>query len=111
MAEPLGTSGMAGLYVWAGEGCSRLRVRVTPKASRNGVLGVVEGALRLRIQAPPADGAANEKTREFLAELLGCPRGAVRLERGQSHREKIFRIEGMVTQAVLAALAPFLPDP
>ncbi len=92
------------LDIRAGDGFCILRVKVTPKASRNQVVGVGEGALRLRIQAPPVEGAANERAREFLAELLGKPRGAILLERGQTSRDKAFRITGMTTSELVAAL-------
>jgi uncharacterized protein (TIGR00251 family) len=90
-------------------GDSLLRVRVTPKASRNEVLGIGEGALRLRIHAPPVEGAANQEARDFLASLLGRPRSSLSLERGQSSRDKVFRIEGLVPAEVAAALSRHLP--
>jgi uncharacterized protein (TIGR00251 family) len=82
-----------------------LRVRVTPKASRNEVLGVAEGVLRLRIQAPPVEGAANEAARAFLAGLLGRPKSSVTLERGAANRDKVFHVAGLEPSAVAAALA------
>jgi uncharacterized protein (TIGR00251 family) len=85
----------AALDVRAGEGHSLLRVKATPKASRNEILGVAEGALRLKVQAPPSDGAANSAIREFLADTLRVSRGAVTLVKGQASREKTFRIEGL----------------
>lgn len=78
-----------------GKGYCLIRIRVTPKASRNEVVGIVEGCLRIRIQAPPVEGAANEKAREFLAELLGLSRRDVELEKGQTNRVKVFRIAGL----------------
>lgn len=83
------------LDIRVGDGFCLVRVRVTPKASRNEVIGVAAGCLRLRIQAPPVEGAANEKARDFLAGLLGLPRRDVVLEKGQTAREKVFRIMGM----------------
>jgi uncharacterized protein YggU (UPF0235/DUF167 family) len=68
------------------------------------MLGVAEGALRLRLTAPPVEGAANAAARDFLAELLGVPRRAVELARGQSNRTKVFRIEGMDPSALRARL-------
>lgn len=88
-----------------GHGYCLLRVRVTPKASRNEVIGVVDGCLRLRIQAPPVEGAANEKAREFLAEVLGLPRRDVVLERGQTAREKVFRVAGLEVARIRERLA------
>lgn len=97
-----------GLDLRAGEGSCLLRVRVTPKASRNEIQGISEGALRLRIKAPPVDGAANEEARGFLAKLLGRPKSSLRLERGAGSRDKVFRIEGLAPGEVAAALSAYL---
>lgn len=94
-----------GLDPRPGDGFCLLRVRVTPKASRNEVIGVAEGALRLRIHAPPVDGAANDETRDYLAKLLGRPRSSVSLERGASNRDKVFRIEGLAPADLASLLA------
>jgi uncharacterized protein (TIGR00251 family) len=82
-----------------------LRVKATPRASRSEAAGVANGALRLRIQAPPVEGAANDKARDFLAALIGCSRSAVSLERGQSGRDKTFRIQGFTAEALRSALS------
>jgi uncharacterized protein len=103
------SGGLASLDLRAGNGFTLIRVKVTPKASRDEVLGVAEGRLRIRLQAPPVDGAANEKARIFLAGLLGRPRAAVVLERGQTSREKTFRIDGLDPEAIRARLAAHLP--
>jgi len=89
-------------------GGSLVRVRLTPKASANAFNGIAEGALRLRIQSPPVDGAANAKAREFLAKALGISRGAVSLERGAASRDKVFRIEGLAPDDLRARLLRLL---
>jgi uncharacterized protein (TIGR00251 family) len=86
-----------------GTGCL-LKVKVTPRGSANAVLGVAEGALRLRLTAPPVEGAANAAARDFLADLLGLPRRSVELTRGQANRSKVFRIEGLDPSGVRARL-------
>lgn len=85
-----------------------LKVKVTPRGSVNSVLGVSEGALRLRLTAPPVEGAANAAARDFLADLLGLPRRAVELARGQSNRAKVFRIEGLESSALRTRLGAAL---
>lgn len=90
-----GNSPVSELELKPGKGYCLIRIRVTPKASRNEVIGIVEGCLRIRIQAPPVEGAANEKARDFLAELLGLPRRDVELEKGQTNRVKVFKIAGL----------------
>lgn len=86
-----------------------LKVKVTPRGSANAVLGVAEGALRLRLTAPPVEGAANAAARDFLAHLLGLPRRSVELFRGQSNRVKVFRIEGLDPTGIRARLESMLP--
>ena len=63
-------------------------VRVMPRAAANAVGGERDGALLVRVSAPPVDGRANDAVLELLAEALGLPRGAVRLERGAAARTK-----------------------
>jgi uncharacterized protein (TIGR00251 family) len=101
---PLSREQAAALDVRSGEGHSLLRVKATPKASRNEILGAAEGALRLKVQAPPSDGAANAAIREFLADALHVSRSAITLLKGQTSREKTFRIEGLDASEVRARL-------
>lgn len=63
-------------------------VRVTPRASANAVGGERDGALLVRVTAPPVEGKANDAVVELLAGALGLPRSAVRLERGAAARSK-----------------------
>ena len=86
------------------EGGVQFQVRVQPRASRREVAGVEEGVLRLRLTAPPVEGAANEACREFLAGLLGVPRARVAIVGGLKSRLKLVKVEGMSPAAVLEAL-------
>ena len=63
-------------------------VRVQPRASDNEVEGEWQGALRVRLNAPPVEGRANEALLRFLAEYLKVPVGAVRLVAGERSRTK-----------------------
>ena len=78
-------------------------VRVQPRASRNEVTGVMDGALKVRLQAPAVENRANEALCEFLAELLKRPKSAVRLLAGERSRVKRVEILG-VTAAEVEAL-------
>ncbi len=69
-------------------GACVLDVSVMPNAKRTAVDGLHDGALRVRLAAPPVDGKANQKLIDWLADELGCPRRAVTLLRGQSARRK-----------------------
>ena len=63
-------------------------VRVTSRASANTVGGEREGALLVRVTAPPVEGKANDAVVALLAEALELPRTAIRLERGAAARTK-----------------------
>ena len=78
-------------------------VRVQPRASRNEVVGMVEGALKIRLLAPALEDRANEALCEFLAERLGRPKSAVRILAGERSRVKRVQVFG-VTAAEVEAL-------
>jgi len=65
---------------------------------------VREGALLVRLAAPPVEGAANEALVELLARLLAVPRRAVRIVSGETSRTKRLAIDGVSEPAVRAAL-------
>jgi uncharacterized protein len=71
----------------------RLTVRLTPRGGRDGVDGVRDGVLQVRVAAPPADGAANTALARLLADELGVPRAAVRLVAGTSGRRKLVALD------------------
>ena len=73
----------------------RFTVRVQPRASRSEVAGLHGDALKVRLAAPPVDGAANEALVRLLAELLDVPRRAVRIEGGHASRSKLVEVEGV----------------
>ena len=73
----------------------RLTVQVHPRASRTEVAGVHGDALKVRLMAPPVDGAANAALVEFLAGVLGVKRGAVELVAGETGRRKVLVVTGI----------------
>ena len=78
-------------------------VRVQPRASKNEVSGVMDGALKIRLQAPAVENRANEALCAFLAELLKRPKSAVRLlsgERSRSKRVEIFGVSPLEIEAL-----------
>jgi hypothetical protein len=82
----------------------RVTVRVQPRASRSGIGGAHAGAWRVRVQAPPVDGAANEAVCAVLAEALGVPRRDVRVISGAAARTKVIELHGLTAQSVQARL-------
>jgi hypothetical protein len=84
-------------------------VHVVPRARVTAVAGRHGDALKIRLAAPPVDGAANAELVRFLAERLGVPRSAVTIAAGQGGRRKTVKIEGVETAAVVRALGPSGP--
>ncbi len=79
-------------------------VRVVPRSSREGVAGCEGGVVRIRLNAPPVEGQANEALVRFLAKALGVPKGRITLVAGERGRSKIVRVAGLTREALMAAL-------
>ncbi|HET6466057.1 MAG TPA: DUF167 domain-containing protein [Nitrospiria bacterium] len=77
-----------------------IKVSVQPKASRQELSGIREGVLRLRLTAPPVEGAANEACRIFLAELFQISKSRIQIIRGHQSRQKSVQIQGMTSETV-----------
>lgn len=75
------------------DGAVVIDVHVMPNAARNQIQGLHDGALRVRLQAPPVDGKANLALQAWLAETLGIPKSAVELLRGSTARRKQLRVD------------------
>ena len=86
-----------------------LAVSVVPNARRSGADGLHDGALRVRLAAPPVDGKANDTLVAWVAAELGLPRRAVRLKRGPASRSKQLDVD-LPLAAVQAWLGRCLPD-
>ena len=86
------------------EGCV-ITVKVTPRASKDAILGTEAEWLRVALTAPPVDGKANEAARRFLAEAFHVPRASVSLVSGQTARLKRFALP-LTPEQVQARLAP-----
>jgi uncharacterized protein (TIGR00251 family) len=86
-------------------GGATLRVRVQPRASRDALGGEREGALVVRLTAPPVDGRANEALGRLLGRALGVPPSAVRVVRGTTGREKRVEVAGVSAATALEMLS------
>ena len=84
-----------------------LSIKAKPRAKRARVVAVAD-EVEIALAAPPVDGAANEELLRVLAEVLGLPRRALELVRGESSRHKQVSVEGLsaldVTERLRAAL-------
>jgi hypothetical protein len=78
----------------------RVGVRVQPRASREALLGVHDGALKIALTAPPVDGEANAALVAFLASSLGVAKRQVRIVRGETSKTKLVEIEGVTVDAL-----------
>jgi uncharacterized protein (TIGR00251 family) len=73
---------------------------VVPRASRTEVVGPEAGVLRVRVHAPPVEGAANEAVVRCLADVLSVPRSSVVVVRGTTAREKVIKVAGIAPAEV-----------
>jgi hypothetical protein len=89
-------------------GGASLRVRVTPRASRDAVVGVRDGTLVVRVTAPPVGGAANAAVVRLLARALDVPPSSIEVARGAGGRDKGLRVSGLAAADLRARLGPAL---
>jgi len=75
--------------------CITFSIRIQPRASKNELLRMEDGALKIRLTAPPVYGAANEALVKFLADQFEIRRSQVEIVSGHTSRDKIVRIEGV----------------
>ncbi len=75
----------------------RLTIHAQPRAAVTQVVGLHGDAIKIRLTAPPVDGAANEALIHLLSDLLGVPPARVRLTSGGTGRRKIVEVDGLTT--------------
>src|SRR5260370_29246257 len=92
------------LEVQEREGAVILAVRVQPRGSKDEIAGEMNGALRVRLQAPGVENRANEALVDFLAQLLKTPKSAVRILSGERSRTKRIEIRGVTKQQILGLM-------
>ena len=86
------------------DGAVSFKVRVQPRASRTEIAGEHGNAIKLRINAPPARGKANEECRRFLAKAAGVSLSSIEIVSGDSSRDKVIRIHNTSVERVREAL-------
>ena len=72
-----------------------LPVRAVPRASKNEIQGVHGDALKVRLQAPPVEGKANQALIRFLSDALDIPRSQFSIASGETGRNKAVLITGL----------------
>ncbi len=83
---------------------SGIEIRLQPRGGRDAVVGERDGAVLIRISAPPVDGKANAALVAFVAKTIGVPKGSVAIIRGETSRNKVIRVAGRAADDVRAAL-------
>lgn len=88
----------------------RLALLIGANASKTEVIGVQDDALKLKLQALPIEGRANQALIKYLAQTLAVPRSALTITHGASSKRKLIEVAaaGLTVEAVVARLLPSL---
>jgi uncharacterized protein (TIGR00251 family) len=81
-------------------GRAKIEVRLTPRASRDEIVGYRDGVLVCKVTAPPVDDRANDSLRKLIAKRLGTAPSRVRIERGARSRTKLLSVDGAAPEAL-----------
>ncbi len=85
-----------------------LEIRVLPRSSRCEIAGIQDGALKLKITAPPVEGKANEECIRFISDLLRIRKSAVTIIAGEKSKNKTILVSGMTAKEIEKVLRPFI---
>ncbi len=77
------------------EGALTITVRVTPRSSRSEILGEHDGAIKVRLTAPPVDGAANAELIKLFSKELKLSKSRIEIVAGETSRTKLLRLTGV----------------
>ncbi|MDR1086197.1 MAG: DUF167 domain-containing protein [Deltaproteobacteria bacterium] len=89
---------------------TRLKVMVTPRSSKNSLLGYNGDELKISLTAPPVEGAANEALVKFLARLLKIRPSSLKVTAGQASRHKTVLVEELEQDVAYELLKAHLPE-
>ena len=81
-------------------GAVTFAVKVVPRANKNQIVGAEGDVIKIRLNAPPVDGKANDALIEFLADALKVGRAQVEIITGQTSRHKIVRVRGATAKKI-----------
>ena len=86
----------------------RLAVQIMPNAKKSEVVGVLENALKIRLQAQPIEGKANDTLIRYIAAKLNLPKSAVQITHGLTNKRKILEISArdLTAEQTMQALLP-----
>jgi hypothetical protein len=72
-----------------------IQVQIQPRSSKDQIVGLHNGRLKIKISAPPVDGKANQALIEFIAKALGVSKSKVEIVKGHSSKLKTLKISGI----------------
>jgi len=78
-----------------------INVRAVPRASKNEIQGIHDGALKIRLTTPPVDGKANQALIRFLSKELHISKSKIQLKQGETSRHKTLQISGLTKEQLL----------
>jgi len=79
----------------------RIEIKVQPRSSKNQVAGEQDGALKIKLTAPPVDGEANQALIKYLSTWLKIPKKNITLLKGETSRHKLVEIKGIDKNSLL----------
>ncbi len=83
-----------------------VRLHVQPRAKHSEISGTHNGALKMKITAPPVDDAANRAVIEYFSSLFGIPKSNLRIISGLKSREKTLQIKGLSLSTFISGIGP-----
>ncbi|MBZ0257729.1 DUF167 domain-containing protein [bacterium] len=95
---------MSPAYLHEQPGGVVLNVRVSPRASKSCVQGVLGGEVKVALQSPPVDGKANQELIQLLSKLLNISKNSIEIIRGETSRNKSVLLRGLNAAQCKSAL-------
>jgi len=82
----------------------RVQLLIQPRGSKNEVVGIHEGRVKVKLTAPPVEGAANKALVAYISAVIGVPKRQICLTKGEVSRRKTVEISGVTIEEVETAL-------
>ena len=95
---------MTDLNLQERDGSVTFEVRVTPRSSKSEIVGELDGTLKIKLKAPPVDGAANDELVRLIAKELDMPQSSIEIVSGHSSKKKRVCVNGVSARQILAIL-------
>ena len=78
-----------------GENSLNIQVQIQPRSSKDQIIGIHNGRLKIKISAPPVDGKANQNLIEFIAKAFGVSKSKIEIVKGRTSKLKTLKISGI----------------